>query len=105
VTSAEVTDALRAALGEQYHVAPGMHMPQACIFAARPDTDPDVILVHSGSSRLSDRLFRAQVTLARDSGQTVVRIRPGGTSFELPINRMGIVRKIRHALASARDIR
>jgi hypothetical protein len=105
VTSEGVTEALRAGLGEQYHVVAGMRMPQACLFAARPDQDPDIILVGSSSNRLSDRLFRAQVTLTRGSGQTVIRIRPGGTSYEFPINWMGIVRKIRRVLATAPDIR
>jgi hypothetical protein len=82
-----------------------MHMPQACIFAARPDHNPDIILVDAGSNRLSNRLFRAQVTLTRGSGQTVVGIRPGGTSCEFPINWIGVARKIRQILTSAPAIR
>lgn len=105
VTSEGVTQVLRAGLGDQYHVLPGMRMPQACIFAARPDPNPDIILIDSGSNRLSDRLFRAQVTLTRGSGQTIIRIRPGGTSYEFPINWMGVVRKIRRVLTTAPDIR
>jgi hypothetical protein len=81
-----------------------MRMPQGCLFAAEPNQDPDTILVSIGSSRLSNQLFRAQVTLTRPSGQTVIRIRPGGTSSEFPINALGIVRKIRQVLASAPDI-
>jgi hypothetical protein len=76
-------------------------MPQACLFAAEPNHDPDTILVSIGSNRLSNRFFRAQVTLIRPSGQTVIRIRPGGTSSEFPINALGIARKIRQVLASA----
>jgi hypothetical protein len=45
------------------------------------------------------------VTLTRPSGQTVIRIRPGGTSSEFPINALGVARKIRQVLASAPDIR
>ena len=97
--------ALRAGLGPHYHVVPGMRMPQACLFAAEPDHDPDTILVSIGSNRLSNRFFRAQVTLTRPSGQTVIRIRPGGTSSEFPINALGIARKIRQVLASAPGIR
>ena len=105
LTSEEVTRALRAGLGQRYHVVPGMRMPQACLFAAEPNRNPDTILVSIGSSRLSNRFFRAQVTLTRPSGQTVIRIRPGGTSSEFPINALGVARKIRQVLASAPDIR
>jgi hypothetical protein len=101
LTSDEVTGALRAGLGPHYRVVPGMRMPQACLFAAEPNQDPDTILVSVGSNWLSSRFFRAQVTLTRPSGQTVIRIRPGGTSSELPVNAFGIVRKIRQVLASA----
>jgi hypothetical protein len=104
LTSEEVTRALRAGLGPRYHVVPGMRMPQACLLAAEPDQDPDTILVSIGSNRLSNRFFRAQVTLTRPSGQTVIRIRPGGTSSEFPINALGIARKIRQVLASAPGI-
>ena len=104
VTSEGVTQVLRAGLGEQYHVVAGMRMPQACLFGARPERNPDIILVDSGSNRLSSRLFRAQVTLTRGSGQTIIRIHPGGTSYEFPINWMRIVRKIRRVLTSAPDI-
>lgn len=105
LTSEEVTEALRAGLGPRYHVVPGMRMPQACLFAAEPDQDPDAILVSIGSNRLSNQFFRAQVTLTRPPGQTVIRIRPGGTSSEFPINALGIARKIRQVLASAPGIR
>ena len=74
-------------------------MPQACLFAAKPNHDPDTTLVSTGSSQLSSSLFRAQVTLTRPSGQTVIRIRPGGTSSEFPVNAVGIARKICQVLA------
>jgi hypothetical protein len=105
LTSQDVTQALRAGLGPRYHVIPGMRMPQACLLAAQPDHDPDTILVSIGSSRLSNRFFRAQVTLTRPAGRTVIRIRPGGTSSEFPVNALGIARKIRQVLASAPGIR
>lgn len=100
LTSEEVTETLRAGLGPHCHVVPGMRMPQACLFAAEPDQDPDTILVSTGSNRLSNRLFRAQVTLTRTSEQTVIRIRPGGTSTEYPVNVLGIARRIRQVLAN-----
>jgi hypothetical protein len=105
LTSEEVTGALRAGLGPRYRVVPGMRMPQGCLFAAQPDQNPDTILVSTGSGRLSSRLFRAQVTLTRRPGQTVIRIRPGGTSSEFPVNALGIARKIRQVLATAPGIR
>jgi hypothetical protein len=105
VTSEEVTQALRSGLGPHYRVVAAMRMPQACLFAAKPTRDPDTILVSTGSNRLSNRLFRAQVTLTRPSGQTVIRIRPGGTSSEFPINALRITRKIRQVLANARSLR
>jgi hypothetical protein len=105
VTSEEITETLRADLGRHYHVVPGMHMPQACLFAAEPSQDPDTILVSAGSNRLSNRLFRAQVTLTRLSEQTVIWIRPGGTSAEFPINALRICRKIRQVLANATSLR
>lgn len=105
VTSEEVTEALRAGLGPHYHVVPGMRMPQACLFAAEPNQDPDTILVSTGSNRLFNRFVRAQVTLARPSGETVIRIRPGGTSSEFPINALRITRKIRRVLANAPCLR
>ncbi len=105
LTSQEVTRALRAGLGPHYHVVPGMRMPQACLFPAQPNRNPDTILVSTGTGRLSNRFFRAQVTLTRPRGQTVIQIRPGGTSSEFPINALGIARKIRHVLANAPGIR
>ncbi len=53
----------------------------------------------------SIRVPSAQVTLTRPRGQTVIQIRPGGTSSEFPINALGIARKIRHVLANAPGIR
>jgi hypothetical protein len=101
LTSEEVTRALRAGLGPHYHVVPGMRMPRMAIFAAELSQNPDTILVGTGA----DRLFRAQVTLIRRSGQTHIRIIPSGVSLDFGINSLGIARKIRQVLASAPDIR
>ena len=100
LTSEEVTRALRAGLGPHYHVVPGMRMPRMAIFAAEPNQNPDTILVGTGA----DRLFRAQVTLTRRSGQTFIRIIPG-LSLDFGINSLGIARKIRQVLASVPGIR
>lgn len=99
LTSEQVSSALREGLGPRYQVIPGMRMPQFCLFAAEPNQDRDSILVSIASNPLFNRLFRAQVTLTRSAGQTAIRIRPGGTSFEFPINMLGTARKIREVLA------
>ena len=101
LTSEEVTGALRAGLGPDYHVVPGMRMPRMAIFAAEPNQNPDTILVSIGSGRLSNRFFRAQVTLTRRSGQTFIRITPSGLTLDYGINSLGIARKIRQVLTSA----
>jgi hypothetical protein len=105
VTSEEVTEVLCAGLGPNYRVVPGMRMPQGCPFAAEPNQDPDTILVSTGSNRLSNRFFRAQVTLTRPAGQTVIRIGPRGTSSEYPINVLRITREIGQVLANAPSLR
>lgn len=105
VTGEEVTEALRAGLGPHYHVTPRMHMPQACFLPAEPNEDPDSILVSVGTSRLSQRFFRLQVTLTRPSGTTVIRIHPGGNTSEYPINALVHARKIRQVLAEAPTLR
>lgn len=94
----DVCAALRAGLGEHYNVLPRMRIPQNCIANPSPG-GPDEIVVATGSNHpIRAHLIRAQVTLIRRSGQTQVRIRPGGTSWEFPINWFGIARKIREAL-------
>jgi hypothetical protein len=81
-----------------------MTAPQWAILGGqRPATPGDA--QRCPGNRLSNQIFRAQMTLTRRSGQTVIRIRPGGTSSEFPINWIGLARKIRHVLASAPGIR
>jgi hypothetical protein len=105
VTGEEVTEALRAGLGPHYHVFPRTHMPQACFRAAEPNENPDTIMVSVGTSKLSNRFFRVQVTLTRPSGQTVIRIHPGGNTSEYPINALVHARRIRQVLAEAPSLR
>ena len=95
VTAEEVTDALRAGLHPRYEVASGMRMPRVPLLGTpRPDR-PELILVSSGA------LARAQVRIIRHSGQTDIRVTPGG----LLINTLGIAAKIRRVLRDARDLR
>jgi hypothetical protein len=94
VTAEEVTDALRAGLDPRYDVTPGMRMPPAPLLGApRPDR-PELILVSSGA------IARAQVRIVRHSGQTDIRVTPGG----LLINTIGIAAKVRRVLRDARDL-
>lgn len=99
VSTEEVTDALRAGLDPHYEVAPGMRMPRVPLLGApRPDR-PEFILISSG------RLARAQVRIVRHSGQTDLRITPGGLLFDLLMNTLGIARKVQRALREASGLR
>lgn len=94
VTSDEVTDALRAGLGPRYEVVPGMRMPAVPLLGKpRPDR-PELILVSSGA------MASAQVRIIRHSGQTDIRVSPGG----LVVNTIGMAAKVRKVLREATDL-
>jgi hypothetical protein len=93
VTTEEVTDALRAGLGPRYDVVPGMRMPRVPFGTPRPDR-PELILVSSSA------MARAQVRIIRHSGQTDIRVTPGG----LLINTIGFAAKVRRVLRDAPDL-
>jgi hypothetical protein len=94
VTAEEVTDALRAGLDPRYEVAPGMRMPRVPLLGKpRPDR-PELILVSSSA------MVGAQVRIIRHSGQTDIRVTPGG----LFINTIGIASKVRRVLRDAPDL-
>jgi hypothetical protein len=105
VTSEEVADALRRGLGPRYHVVPGMRI------TANSDTNPgqdqpDTILVGIGSNRV----FRAEVVIARLPGQALIEVRPGGLPGTWPgglklVNRFGVARKAHHVLRAAPGLR
>jgi hypothetical protein len=95
VTTEEVTDALRAGLDPGYDVVPGMRMPRVPLLGTpRPDR-PELILVSSSA------MASAQVRIIRHSGQTDIRVTPGG----LLINTVGIAAKVRRVLRDAGDLR
>lgn len=95
VTAEEVTDALRAGLDPRYDVVPGMRMPRVPLLGTpRPDR-PELILVSSSA------VVSAQVRIIRHSGQTDIRVTPGG----LLINTIGIAAKVRRVLGDARNLR
>jgi hypothetical protein len=105
VRSEEVVDALRRGLGPRYHVLPGTGI------TTKPVTSPgrdqsDTILVATGSNRV----FRAEVVIARHSGQTLIEVRPGGLPGTWPgglklVNRLGVARKAHHVLRAAPGLR
>jgi hypothetical protein len=101
VTIEEVADALRQGLGPKYNVLPGMGINWNPVGDARPG-HPDTIVVRPGSNRF----FRAQVKLVRDSGETTLHVSPGGITAPPRIaNRLGIVRKVVQALHDAPSLR
>ena len=73
VTSDEVADALRRGLGPRYNVLPGRGST-GTRSAARGPIIPDTIVVGTGSTRL----FRAQVRISHDAGETILHVSPGG---------------------------
>jgi hypothetical protein len=101
VTSGEVAEALRRGLGSRYNVLPGKGVNWNPVGAARPD-HPDTIVVGTGSTRL----FRAQVRVSHDAGQTILHVSPGGIGPVPRItNRLWIARKMREVLSDASNLR
>src|ERR1035437_10217509 len=83
VTTEEVSEVLRRGLGPRYNVLPGKGMNWNPVGNPRAHL-PDKIVVGTGSTRL----FRAQVTVSRDSGQTslhqIHRLLPHAVKRTLP---------------------
>jgi hypothetical protein len=105
VTSEEVVDALRQGLGPRYHVVPGTGISTNPVTSPGPD-QPDTILVATGSNRV----FRAEVVIARRSGQTLIEVRPGGLPGMWPgglklVNRLWVARKAHQVLRAAPGLR
>jgi len=101
VTSDEVADALRQGLGSRYNVLPGKGINWNPVGGPRPD-HPDTIVVGTGSTRL----FRAQVRISHDSGETFLHVSPGGLTLPLRLtNRLWIARKVGQVLRAAPSLR
>ena len=100
VTSDEVADALRQGLGSRYNVLPGMGINWNPVGGPRPD-HPDTIVVGTGSSRL----FRAQVRISQDAGETILHVTPGGLGWPRVPNRLWIARKVCQVLRAAPSLR
>jgi hypothetical protein len=100
VTSDEVADALRQGLGSRYNVLPGKGINWNPVGGPRPD-HPDTIVVGTGSTRL----FRAQVRISQDAGETILRVTPGGLGWPRVPNRLWIARKVGQVLRAAPSLR
>ena len=100
VTSDEVADALRQGLGSRYNVLPGTGVNWNPVGGPRPD-HPDTIVVGTGSTRL----FRAQVRISQEAGETILHVTPGGLGWPRVPNRLWIARKVGHVLRAAPSLR
>jgi hypothetical protein len=96
VSSEAVAQALRDGLGPNYNVLPGMRLIRAP-FSEPVAGSPDTIVVGTGNNRV----WRAQVSITRASGQTELRVTPGGLISDFVLNAVGIARKTRRVLATA----
>jgi hypothetical protein len=106
VTGEEVVGALRRGLGPRYHVVPGTGINTSRTTTSAGPDQPDVILVATGSNRV----FRAEVVIARRSGQTLIEVRPGGLPRMWPgglklVNRLWVARKAHQVLRAAPGLR
>jgi hypothetical protein len=101
VTSDEVAEALRRGLDARYKVLPGKGVNWNPVGGTRPD-HPDTIVVGTGSTRL----FRAQVRISQDAGETILRVSPGGVTLAPRlINVLWIARKVVQVLRAAPSLR
>jgi hypothetical protein len=96
LTTAEVVTVLRDGLGPRYNVLPGMAMGRTILQAPRAG-QPNMIVVGTGENMV----VKAQVTIAPHGGQTELRISPGGVTWDLVFNTLGVARKIRAVLANS----
>jgi hypothetical protein len=101
VTTEEVSEVLRRGLGPRYNVLPGKGMNWNPV--GNPQADqPGKIVVGTGSTRL----FRAQVTVSRDSGRSDLHVVAGGITLPVRLtNRLWIAEKVRRVLHAAPSLR
>ncbi len=96
LTTDEVVTVLRDGLGDRYNVLPGMVIGRTILQNPR-EGRPNTIVVGTGENRI----VKAQVTITPRGEQTELRISPGGITWDLVFNLMGVARKIRDVLASS----
>jgi len=99
VTSDEVSAALSEGLGPRYEVQPGMKAPLLG-WGEPEEGQPDDIVVGSGTGPV----WRTQVRIDRQAGQTRIRVAPTGLVWIRLINTFGVARKVRRALLAAPDL-
>jgi len=101
VTTAEVSDALRAGLTDRYQVLTGTAMNLNPVGKPRPD-HPDTVVVGTGSTRI----FRVEVTISRQNDRTLLQVIPGGITPPLRLlNRFRIGQRVQQVLAAAPGLR
>jgi hypothetical protein len=97
LTTEEVVTVLRNGLGENYNVLPGMAMGRTSLQEPRKGR-PNTIVV------CTSRIVKAQVTITPRGGQTELRISPGGLTWDLVVNTLGVGRKVRRVLTNSPDL-
>jgi|GEM_PF-944262 len=97
VSTEEVSEVLRDGLGSRYNVLPGKGMNWNPAGGPRPQ-QPGKIVVGAGSTRL----FRAEVVISRNPGETVLHVISGGLSLVPRLtNRLWITAKVSRVLRAA----
>jgi ABC-2 type transport system permease protein len=91
VTGEQVATALRDGLPPRFEVQPATKFKGRLFGFGTEPAGPDVTLVTTGVSGL----WRAEVTVVQASGDTRVRVRPGGETL---YSRLGVARKVRRVL-------
>ncbi len=101
VTTEEVSEVLRRGLGARYNVLPGKGVNWNPVGNPRARL-PGKIVIGTGSTRL----FRAQVTVSRDSGQSDLHVVAAGITLPVRLtNRLWIAEKVRRVLQAAPSLR
>jgi hypothetical protein len=96
LSTEEVAAILRDGLGARYNVLPGKEIRQLA-FLGPQEGQPNTIVVGTGGNRV----VKAQVTITPRGGQTLLQISPGGITWDLLMNSLGVARKVREVLASS----
>lgn len=97
VTTEDVSDALKQGLGPKYKVLPGMAMNWNPVGKPRAD-HPDMITIGS----VPNQLFRAEVKLSHQPGQTTLHVIGGGIGpIVRLVNRFGIAERVTRVLRAA----
>ena len=96
LTTEEVVAVLRDGLGPEYNVLPGKAIGRTMLQGPH-EGRPNTIVVGTGDNRV----VKAQVTITPHSGQTELRISPGGVTWDLLLNTFGVAREVRRVLTSS----